>query len=194
MFSRPGREQIPAAVDRSGQAEGGWAGVWENPLWKKDTGMLSASWDKRLEKKGASQWMVLKMGWKTGETGPCNEKQRKCLFCCFPHHEVRLPPPTNFLPDPFPSPSHGAQKKGFLLCSHLPAAHPHSFISAQGLAVGPGLQLPEMLDLTSNLPKMGIWETSVYNKTAFSSKYQKAFFAWQGREIILFSTSGQYKL
>lgn len=30
------------------------SGVWENPLWKKDMGMLSASWDKRLEKKGAS--------------------------------------------------------------------------------------------------------------------------------------------
>lgn len=75
-----------------GRSVGVWAGVWENPLCREDTGTLSVSWDKRVQKKGASQWMVLKMGLKTGETGPLNEKPKKCLFCWFPHCEALLFP------------------------------------------------------------------------------------------------------
>lgn len=51
------------------------------------------------------------------------------------------------------------------------------FYLCPGLAVGPGFQLPEILGFTSNLPKMGIWEMSVYIKIAFLANSQKAFFS-----------------
>ena len=82
------------AVCFTGQPAGGCAGVWEKPSCDKDMGTCSASRDKRLEKKDASQWMVCKMGWKTGETGPLYEKLRKCLFCWFSHCKV-LPSPSS---------------------------------------------------------------------------------------------------
>lgn len=169
QFLKPTRkQQNPASGELRRAAAGGCAGVWENPVWEKDTGNLSASRDKRLEKKGASQWMVLKMGWKTGETGPLNEKPRKCLFCWFSHCKVLLPP----TPPPWPLPqliSLGSEKRLLVV---IPSACCSStfFYLCPGLAVGKRFQMPEIWGFTLNLSKMGIWEMSVYIKITFSSR------------------------
>lgn len=69
-------------------------------------------------------------------------------------------------------------EKRLLVVIHLPAAHPFSFISAQGLAVGLEFRLPEMLGFTLNIPKMGILEMSLTSKLPSLAMGEEVFFSY----------------
>lgn len=112
-------------------------------------------------------------GWKQGkQTLPM--ESWKGAFSVSPLPLVPHPP------WPWPPPpliSLGWEKR-LLVVIHLPAAHPFSFISAQGLAVGLEFRLPEMLGFTSNIPKMGIREMSLTSKLPSLAKGEEVFFSY----------------
>ena len=163
------------AVCFAGQPAGGCAGVWEN-LCEKDMGTCSASQDKRLlrRKEPLNEWCA-KWAGKQGKRALSMKSWESVFFvdsltakCCSP------PPlsPTRPLPGLI---SLGSEKRPLVIpsagCSYT------LFYLCPGLAVGPGFQLPEILGFTLNLPKMSIWEMSVYIKIAFLANSQKAFFS-----------------
>ena len=164
------------AVCFAGQPAGGCAGVWEN-LCEKDMGTCSASQDKRLVRRKAplNEWCA-KWAGKQGTRALSMKSWESVFLLILSLQSAALPllcQPTR----PLPGLISLRSEKRLLV---IPSAGCSStlFYLCPGLAVGPGFQLPEILGFTLNLPKMGIWEMSVYIKIAFLANSQKAFFSF----------------
>lgn len=153
--------------------------------------MCSASQDKKTWEERRLSINGAQNGLENRGNSPLTEKRGKCLFLLILSlREGLLPLLTPSLPDPFPSSSPWAQRKGFLLKYHLPAAHPHFFFFS--------LSLPRAgrWDQAFSCQKFGvahrIFPRWASEKCHFTSKWpslaksQKAFFPQQGQKIILF--------